>query len=44
VKIVVFPTQNEVDLNNLEPEVKEGLEIVLADEIKPLLDLVLLPG
>ncbi len=43
VKIVVFPTQNEVDLNNLEPEVKEGLEIFLADEIKPLLDLVLLP-
>jgi ATP-dependent Lon protease len=43
VKVVVFPKLNEVDLNNLEPEVKEGLEIVLAEEIKPLVDLVLLP-
>ena len=32
VKMVVFPKQNEVDINNLEPEVKEGLEIVLAEE------------
>jgi len=44
VKVVVFPKLNEVDLNNLEPEGKEGLEIVLAEEIKPLIDLVLLPG
>jgi len=43
-KVVVFPKLNEVDLNDLEPEVKEGLEIVLAEEIKPLIDLVLLPG
>ncbi len=44
VRMVVFPKQNEVDIDNLEPEVKEGLEIFLAAEIKPLLDLVLLPG
>ena len=43
VKVVVFPKQNEVDIHNLEEEVKEGLEIVLAEEIKPLVDLVLLP-
>jgi ATP-dependent Lon protease len=42
VKVVVFPKQNEVDLNDLEPEVKEGLEIVLAEGIEPLVDLVLL--
>ncbi|MBI4644758.1 MAG: endopeptidase La [Deltaproteobacteria bacterium] len=44
VKVVVFPKQNEVDINNLEEEVKEGLEIVLAEEIQPLIDLVLLSG
>jgi ATP-dependent Lon protease len=42
VRVVVFPKQNEVDLNDLEPEVKEGLEIVLAEQIAPLTDLVLL--
>jgi ATP-dependent Lon protease len=44
VKVVVFPKLNEADINNLEEEVKEGLEIVLAEEIKPLIGLVLLPG
>ncbi len=43
VKTVVFPQKNEVDIANLEEEVKEGLQIVLADEIEPLIDLVLLP-
>jgi ATP-dependent Lon protease len=42
VRTVVFPKQNEVDLNDLEPEVKAGLEITLADSIEPLVDLVLL--
>lgn len=42
VRLVVFPKQNEVDLNDLEPEVKEGLQITLAEDIKPLMDLVLL--
>jgi ATP-dependent Lon protease len=42
VKVVVFPKANEVDIANLEDQVKEGLEIVLADRIEPLTDLVLL--
>jgi len=42
VRTVVFPKANEVDLNDLEPEVKEGLQIVLADQIAPLVDLLLL--
>jgi ATP-dependent Lon protease len=44
VHTVVFPKANEVDINDLEPEVKEGLNIVLAEEIPPLLDLVLVKG
>jgi ATP-dependent Lon protease len=40
---VVFPKANEVDITNLEDEVKAGLEIVLAEAIEPLLDLLLLP-
>ncbi len=43
VKVVVFPKKNEVDIADLEPESKAGLEIVLAEEIGPLVDLVLLP-
>ena len=43
VKVVVFPQKNEVDIVNLEDQVKAGLEIVLADAIEPLVDLVLLP-
>ena len=42
VAAVVFPKANEVDIINLEDEVKEGLEIILADTIEPLTDLVLL--
>ena len=44
VKVVVFPRQNEADIENLEGEVKAGLDIVLADKIEPLTDLVLLPA
>ena len=43
VKVVVFPKKNEVDIINLEDQVKAGMEIVLADAIEPLVDLVLLP-
>ncbi|MCK9378156.1 MAG: endopeptidase La [Syntrophobacterales bacterium] len=43
VKVVVFPKANEADIVNLEDEVKAGLEIVLADRLEPLVDLVLLP-
>ncbi len=43
VKLLVFPEQNAPDLANLEDEAKEGLEIVLADNLENLVDLVLLP-
>jgi ATP-dependent Lon protease len=43
VRTVVFPQKNEPDINDLEPEVKEGLQIVLADDLESLMDLVLLP-
>ncbi len=43
-RMAIFPKQNEVDLNSLEPEAREGMEIVLAEEITPLVDLVLLPS
>ena len=42
-RVVVFPKQNAADLADLEEEVKEGLEIVLADNLEALVDLVLLP-
>ena len=43
VKVVVFPKKNAVDIADLEPESKAGLEIVLADDLESLMDLVLLP-
>jgi ATP-dependent Lon protease len=42
VTAVVFPQANEVDITNLEDEVKAGLKIILADQIEPLTDQVLL--
>jgi ATP-dependent Lon protease len=42
VKIVAFPKRNEVDVNNLEADVREGVEVVLAEEIGSLIDVVLL--
>ncbi len=43
VKVVVFPLLNKVDISELEDDVIEGLNIVLADDISDLIDLVLLP-
>jgi ATP-dependent Lon protease len=43
VKVVVFPKKNAVDIADLEPESKAGLQITLADDLESLLDLVLLP-
>ncbi len=43
VHTVVFPQKNAVDLNSLEEEAREGLEIVLADDLQSLIGLVLLP-
>ncbi len=44
VKVVVLPQQNQVDVSIVEAEAREGLEIVLAEEINQILDLVLLKG
>ena len=41
MKVVVLPHQNQVDVEGTEPETREGLEIVLADDITKILDLVL---
>ncbi len=41
VKIVVFPKRNEVDICGLENEVKEGVDLIMAEEISTLVDLVL---
>jgi ATP-dependent Lon protease len=42
VTMVFFLKQNEVDIVNLEKQVKAGSEIVLAEAIEPLLYQVLL--
>jgi ATP-dependent Lon protease len=44
VKVVVFPRKNEIDVESLPEHITEGLEIVLADEISELIDLVLPPA
>jgi ATP-dependent Lon protease len=45
IRVVIFPQRNAVDLNDIDEELKEGLEIVLVTEIdNALLDLVLMPG
>jgi ATP-dependent Lon protease len=41
VKTVILPKGNEVDVRNLEAEVTEGLEIILADEVEQVLEVVL---
>jgi ATP-dependent Lon protease len=41
-RMVVFPKRNEVDVDSLEPDVKEGLEVVLADDISSLTNVVLI--
>jgi ATP-dependent Lon protease len=43
-RVVIFPERNTVDLNDIEEELKAGLQIVLVPEIdEALLDVVLLP-
>jgi ATP-dependent Lon protease len=44
LKVVVFPRRNEDDVRSLPEEVKEGLDIVLADDIAELKDMVLVTG
>ncbi|GLI32958.1 endopeptidase La [Desulforhabdus amnigena] len=40
VKVVILPLANEVDVQGLEADVTEGLEVVLADEVQSLVDVV----
>jgi ATP-dependent Lon protease len=42
VKIVVLPNKNKADVENLSDDVKKGLELVRADNIDEIVDLVLL--
>jgi ATP-dependent Lon protease len=45
VRTIIFPQRNAVDLNDIDDELKVGLEIILVAEIdKALLDVVLMPG
>lgn len=41
VKTVIFPQGNEVDVRNLEDEVRQGLEIILADDVAKVVNMVL---
>ena len=41
IKVVIFPKRNAVDVNNLEPESCEGIEVVLADDIKSIVKRVI---
>jgi ATP-dependent Lon protease len=42
LKTVVFPKRNEVDVNSLPHDVTEGVELILAEDIGELIDLVIL--
>ncbi|MGQ9688647.1 MAG: endopeptidase La [Desulfobaccales bacterium] len=45
VRKVILPQRNAVDLNEIEEELKEGLEVILVNEVdQTLLDAVLLPA
>jgi len=41
IKAVVFPERNESDIAGLEPEVKEGIEVMLVEDIPRIVKLVL---
>ncbi len=41
IKTVIFPRRNDVDIHGLDPEVCEGMEIVLADDIQSIIDRVI---
>ncbi|MFH0997012.1 MAG: endopeptidase La [Pseudomonadota bacterium] len=41
IKVVIFPKRNAVDVNNLEPESCDGLEVVLAEDIKSIVERVI---
>ncbi len=41
IKTVIFPRRNDVDIQGLDPEVCEGMEVVLADDIQSVIDRVI---
>ena len=41
IKVVVFPRRNRLDVDNLEEDVKNGISVILVDEIPELVDVVL---
>ncbi len=41
IKVVIFPKRNAVDVSNLEPESCEGMEVVLSDDIKSIVERVI---
>ena len=41
IKTVLFPSQNKVDLENMPPEVTEGLNLITAEDIADVLNIVL---
>jgi ATP-dependent Lon protease len=44
VRMVILPRRNQADLEAVEPESREGMEVVLAENILDVLDLVLQPS
>ena len=43
VRTVIFPQKNDVDVANLEADVRAGVNIVLAEDLSQIVDHVLLP-
>jgi ATP-dependent Lon protease len=44
IRTVVLPERNRVDIQALDEDVREGIEIVLADDVTRIVDVVLGPG
>jgi ATP-dependent Lon protease len=43
-RVVAFPKDNRTEIENLPERAKEGLDILLAEDIRDLVDAVLLQG
>ncbi|MDD5153847.1 MAG: endopeptidase La [Desulfovibrionales bacterium] len=41
VRMAVFPRRNRIDVEDLPPELTEGIEIIYVDDVRELIDLVL---
>ncbi|MBQ7103764.1 MAG: peptidase, partial [Anaerotignum sp.] len=44
IKTVVLPKENEKDLNEILPEIREGMEFVLAETMDDVLKVALVKG